>query len=80
MIGDLVIFTIQHPVYTGMILGACGFGGPIGIIGWCLGYESAMRKTAAWMRPRAKADDAHGDVPTLPPARERRFDHRGWMA
>jgi len=56
-----------------------GFGGACGICGWCLGYETAMRKVGSWMKP--KADE--GDAPTLPPSRERRFsavDHRSRLS
>ena len=71
MIADIITFAILHQFVTGVAIGGCLFGGALGIIGWSLGYEAAMRKVGGWMRP--KIDEAHGDVPTLPPDRERRF-------
>jgi len=61
-----------------------GFGGACGIIGWCLGHESGMRKARGLVSDRAnliaamadagwRGDEAHGDTPTLPPLRDRRF-------
>lgn len=70
MIADIITAAIAHPFLAGMLIGGAGFGGPLAIIGWCFGYESAMRKVATWMRP--PKDEAHGDVPNLPPVRERR--------
>lgn len=82
MIADLIAFSIAHPFLPGVIIGGCISGGAFGIIGWCLGYEQAMRKIDVWMRPLhklPKLDPIHGDVPELPPLRERRFsavEHR----
>ena len=73
MIADLITFAIAHQFLSGMIVGGMAFGGALGGIGWCLGHDHAMRKVAGWMRPKPKPDEAHGDVPTLPPVRERRF-------
>jgi len=70
---EIIAFGIAHPFLSGLFVGGCGFGGGLGIIGWTLGYETAMRKVGGWMRERPKVDEPHGDVPTLPPVRERRF-------
>lgn len=86
MIDNLITFTVAHPIITGILIGASGIGGPLGIIGWCLGYDHAMRKVDDWMRPikaAPKLEPIHGDVPNLPPLRERRFSavqHREWMS
>ncbi len=69
MIADLITFAIVHQFVAGLAIGGMGFGGALGVIGWSLGYESAMRRVGGWMRP---VDEAHGDVPNLPPVRERR--------
>jgi hypothetical protein len=71
MIADIIASTIAHPFLAGVVVGGAGCGGPLGIIGWCRGYEHGMRKVASWMRP--KLDQASGDIPNLPPIRERRF-------
>lgn len=71
MIADIIIIAFEHPFVTGMITGGCAIGAPLAIIGWCIGHDTAMRKVGEWMRP--PKDDAHGDVPNLPPVRERRF-------
>ena len=60
---------MNNPFLLGILLGV-GFGGPLGIIGWCLGHDHAMRKVSGWMKP--KREDVNGDVPNLPPLRERR--------
>jgi hypothetical protein len=70
MIADIITFAIAHQFVAGLAIGGMGFGGALGIIGWTLGYESAMRTVNGWMSP--KIDEAHGDVPNLPPCRERR--------
>ena len=70
MIADLITFAIAHPFFSGMIVGGMAFGGALGGIGWCLGYEAAMRKVNGWMREKT---EAHGDVPNLPPDRPRRW-------
>lgn len=71
MMADIIAFGIAHPFVAGLFIGGCGFGGAFGVMGWCFGYEAALRKARSWLRP-AKVDEAHGDVPTLPPVRERR--------
>jgi hypothetical protein len=78
---DLIAFAILHPFYAGLAIGATGFGGPLGIIGWCIGYETAMRTVGGWMR--LKQEGVHGDVPDLPPVRDRRLSsvaHREWLS
>lgn len=71
MIADIITFGIEHLFIAGMFVGGCAFGAPLGVIGWCVGHDAAMRQVIAWMRP--PKDEAHGDVPNLPPVRERRF-------
>jgi hypothetical protein len=71
MIADLIAFALCHPFAYGLAIGAIGFGGGLGMAGWFLGHDHAMRKVGGWMR--AKPDEAHGDMPNLPPVRERRF-------
>jgi hypothetical protein len=71
MIADIITFGITHPFIAGMFVGGCAFGVPLGIIGWCVGHDAAMHKINGWMFP--PKDEAHGDVPKLPPVRERRF-------
>lgn len=71
MMADLIAFAIVHPFLSGLVIGGTGFGGGLGLAGWALGHDHAMRKVGTWMRP--KLDEALGDVPTLPPCRERRF-------
>ncbi len=61
----------EHPFILGLLTGGGLIGGGLGIIGWCLGYEAAMRKVGSWMR--AKKEEVHGGMPNLPPVRERRF-------
>jgi hypothetical protein len=70
MIAQTITFAADHPFAIGLAIGGMGFGGVLGIIGWGLGHDAAMRKVGHWMRP--KIDEVHGDVPTLPPIRERR--------
>jgi len=64
------VLATEHPFILGFLAGGGLVGGALGVIGWCLGYEAAMRKVAGWMRP--KPEEAHGGVPMLPPVRERR--------
>lgn len=66
MIPDIIAFTDLHPFLAGLAIGAFGFGGALGVIGWSLGYEAAMRKVGSWMREPPKLDETHGDLPTLP--------------
>ena len=50
-----------------------GFGGAMGVCGWCLGYGHAMRKVASWTTDR----------PVLVFPRDRRFspvEHRGKLS
>jgi hypothetical protein len=70
MIADIITFAIEHQFVVGLVIGSMGFGGTLGVIGWCLGHDTAMRKIEGWMRP--KIYELHGDVPNLPPARDRR--------
>ncbi len=70
MIADLITFAIVHQFLAGLAIGGMGFGGALGVIGWSLGRDHAMREACSWIRER---DEVHGDVPTLPPVRERRF-------
>lgn len=67
MIPDIIAFTLEHPIFTGAWIGAGLAGGPLGVLGWLLGYEAAMRKASGWMREK------RSDVSTLPPVRERRL-------
>ncbi len=67
----MIAFLAEHPLILGILIGGGLVGGPLGIIGWHLGYEAGLAKIGGWLRP--KLDEAHGDVPTLPPVRERRF-------
>jgi hypothetical protein len=57
----------DHPFILGILTGGGLLGGALGIIGWCLGHDAAMRKVMGWMHP--PKDEAHGDVPELPPQR-----------
>lgn len=70
MIADIIAFGAVHPFVSGLFIGGCGFGGALGVIGWSLGHEAAMRTVKGWMRERS---ETNGDLPTLPPVRERRF-------
>jgi hypothetical protein len=63
MIADIIAFSTLHPFVAGLAIGGCGFGGLLGIIGWGIGHEHAMRNVAGWMR-RPKVDEAHSDVPS----------------
>lgn len=72
MIANFILFAAAHQFVTGLIIGAISFGGALGTIGWCLGYEAAMRKVGSWMR--TKKEEVHGDMPNLPPVRDRRFN------
>lgn len=77
MIADIITFTLVHPFVTGLAIGGIAFGGPLGILGWLLGYEAAMRKAGSWMREK------RSDVSALPPVRERRLSsvaHREWLS
>lgn len=67
MIADTIAFVFENPFIAGMFVGGCAFGAPLAIIGWCVGHDAAMRKVTTWMRP--PKDEAHGDVPNLPPVR-----------
>jgi hypothetical protein len=41
---------LQNPFVTGLAVGLL-FGGWLGIIGWCLGYRTAMRTVRSGSRP-----------------------------
>lgn len=56
-----LIFTIEHPTLTGIMIGAGFIGGPFAVMGWCLGYEHAMRKFSHWTRRKQQPA-----LPTLP--------------
>ena len=72
MITDIIVFGIEHSFVLGMFTGGCLFGSAFGIIGWTLGNDHAMRKVGDWIRPKNRDPEAFGDMPTLPPIRERR--------
>lgn len=81
MITQILNSTPLQTFIAGFAIGGICFGGTLGVLGWCLGYEAAMRAVGGWMRP--KPDEAAGDVPTLPPVRDRRFSsvqHREWLS
>jgi len=59
------------PFAYGMLVGL-GFGGVLGAIGWYLGYDYAMRSVGEWIKPRNRDRECFGDMPTLPPQRDRR--------
>lgn len=48
----------------GFWLGGALVGGVLGLIGWGLGYNSALRKVASRMR-RQHVDEPDGDVPNI---------------
>lgn len=80
MITFILSFYIETPVFAGILTGAIFFGVPVYAIGWFHGGEAQMRKVGDWMRAK---DEVYGDVPELPPIRDRRFssvEHRGWMS
>lgn len=76
MIAGIIAFGAVQPFVAGLFVGGCGFGGALGVMGWCFGYEAAMRKARSWMRPARIMSELHievrGDMPTLPPIRDRR--------
>jgi hypothetical protein len=61
----------SNPFLAGVVVGAIGLGVPLSIVTWTDGYVSAMRSVSSWLRP--EQGEVHGDVPNLPPARERRY-------
>lgn len=78
MIADIIADCLTHarPFIAGVVIGGALFGGSLGIIGWCLGYDHAMRKVGEWMRPKNRDPEHYGEMPTvpaLPPERPRRF-------
>lgn len=76
----MIRFAFEHQFLAGMIVGGMCFGGPLGIIGWTFGYESAMRKWKDWMQPKVASPSV---IPDLPPNRERRLStvaHREWLS
>jgi len=68
---QIMAFALEHQFFAGLITGAICLGSYIGAIGWSCGYATAMRRSSLWMQPQN--DEAHGDVPNLPPMRERRY-------
>ncbi|CAN7381135.1 hypothetical protein LJR220_003388 [Bradyrhizobium sp. LjRoot220] len=74
MIADLYASAIANPkpFFVGLFFGSVGFGGALGVIGWCIGYDVAMRTVNSWMRPKNRDPETFGEVPTLPPQRDRR--------
>jgi hypothetical protein len=70
IVAFILSFYIETPVAAGIITGAVMFGVPFYAIGWFHGGDAAMRRANAWIRK----DEVHGDVPNLPPVRERRLD------
>lgn len=73
MMEEIIAFGASRSFALGLFIGACCGGGAFGIIGWCVGYDRAMTKVGEWMRPKNRDADHFGDMPTLPPARDRRF-------
>lgn len=69
----LIGFALEHQFFSGLVTGVTGFGAFFGAIGWSCGYATAMRRASSWMRPALQDNEAHGDVPNLPPVRERRW-------
>lgn len=70
MIADILASAIGHPFLSGFLIGGAGFGGSLGIVGFCLGYDHALRKFRSWLKP--KVDQMPVEVPSLPPLRDRR--------
>lgn len=64
----MIGIVLQHPFWLGFVTGGALVGGALGILGWQLGYEAAMRTAAGWMR--SKRDEIRNEI--LPPARSRR--------
>lgn len=71
LIAFILSFYIETPVVAGIITGAIVFGIPLYAVGWFHGGEAAARRVNAWIR---HDDEAPGDVPNLPPARERKLN------
>jgi len=72
----VIEFFANHPIILGTCIGGGMIGGPLGIIGWCVGYDHAMRQVGRWVNP-PKREEAMGDVPLvpshlIPPRRDRR--------
>lgn len=81
MISQILNSTPLQAFISGFAIGGMCFGGMLGIIGWFIGHDHAMRKVGGWMR--SKKGEVHGDVPNLPPVRERRLGptaHREWLS
>lgn len=73
MISEILNSTPLQTFIAGFAIGGMCFGGTLGVLGWCIGYEAAMRTVTGWMRKP-------GD---LPPSRDRRFSsvqHREWLS
>ncbi|MCC8949323.1 hypothetical protein H8A97_30530 [Bradyrhizobium sp. Arg62] len=61
MLAAMILFSIEHPIITGIAIGGGFIGGPLAVMGWCLGYENAMGKASHWTRRKP-----HPALPTLP--------------
>jgi hypothetical protein len=70
MLSTIIAWAINHQFATGLLIGGCLVGGILGIAGWFLGYESALRSINSCIRRRAESD--FGEIPNLPPVRDRR--------
>jgi hypothetical protein len=57
---------LLDPFIIGLGVGGCLLGSALGIVGWILGYNAALRRVTGWMRPQV--DEAYGDVPSIDPS------------
>lgn len=71
MIDFLLSFYIETPVLAGFITGGMLCGGVGAIVGWSFGFDACRYRTDRILR---RDDGIYGDVPNLPPIRERRFN------
>lgn len=72
IVDSIIAFCVENRFGVGLIIGAAGFGIPMFVIGWGHGHDGAMRKIGEWLRPKNRDPETYGDVPTLPPVRDRR--------